>query len=77
MSVREQQARDTVFPQRTFCLGKQERPAGKMLQSHRLQFFSRGAIKGEGLHGNSLIICWDHFLGMRSKGSPRPAEGQS
>lgn len=50
-----------------------------MLQTvpHGFQSFSRGAIKGEGLHGNSLIIRWDHFLRMRSVGCPQPAEGQS
>lgn len=57
-------------------LGK-ERPADKMFQSHGSQSFSRGTIKGEGHHGNSFIIFWDHVLRMRSEGCPRPAEGQS
>lgn len=45
--------------------------------SHISLNFAPEAIKGEGLHGNSLIICWDHFPRMRSEGCPQPTKDQS
>lgn len=62
-SVRQQWAPGTVLTQRTFCLGKQEVSADKMLQTatRAAVFLSRAHApeRGKGLHGNCLIICWE------------------
>ena len=72
MSVKEQQTRGTVFPPRTFCLGKQEeRPAGKMLQTVTLaSIFLQRRHKG----GRSPWQLPDHMLRPISQNEVRGPE---
>lgn len=68
----------TVSTRRTVCLAEQESLANKQTP-YRPQSFCRDSctIKGEGLHGNSLIIFWGPLSQHEITGLPQPAEGQS